>query len=401
MDEIVKEFLIEINDHLNRMDNDFVAIERDPSDQKLLGSIFRSIHSIKGGAGMLGFPKLEKLTHSAESLLSLLRDGKLKLTTPMTNALLQTVDAVRAMMASIEEHGNDGDQQYPELIAELTRLQSADASAPVAAGAGAQPPAQELVDDAEFEALMMQAQAAHAAEPKPVAQHSEAAEPRATVQEPENASAPRAEGKSDKDSSVLNAIRVDVSLLDRLMNLAGELVLARNHVLQFAEKLEDSEFLSSIQRINQITTELREGVMKTRMQPIGNIWTKFPRIVRDLAKACGKKVSLVMEGEKTELDKSLIEAIRDPLTHLLRNSVDHGVEAPEERVIKGKAHEGRITLRAYHAGGQVNIEICDDGGGINPEKIFKKAVEKGLVQPNQRDRMDERGHDDRHGQRWF
>jgi two-component system chemotaxis sensor kinase CheA len=185
-------------------------------------------------------------------------------------------------------------------------------------------------------------------------------------------------------------IRVDVGLLDKLMNLVGELVLARNQILQFNATQNDPNFLSTTQRLNLITTELQEGVMKTRMQPIGNVWNRFPRVVRDLAVTCGKEVRLEMEGTETELDKTIIEAIKDPLTHIVRNSVDHGIEKSEVRIAAGKPAEGTLLLRAFHEGGQVNIEIIDDGAGVNTERVKAKAVERGLVSREQAARMSER-----------
>ncbi len=183
---------------------------------------------------------------------------------------------------------------------------------------------------------------------------------------------------------------MDVGLLDRLVNLVGELVLARNQVLQFTATRRDPAFLQTTQRLNQITTELQEGVLKTRMQPIGNIFNKLPRQVRDLAVACGKQVHVTVEGEETELDKTLLEAIKDPLTHLVRNAVDHGVEPPEERLALGKPAQGRLALHAFHEGGQVNIDIADDGRGIDPERVRAKAVERGLVPRDQAARLTER-----------
>ncbi len=185
-------------------------------------------------------------------------------------------------------------------------------------------------------------------------------------------------------------IRVDVSLLDKLMNLVGELVLARNQILQFSSTQQDTSFLNTSQRLNLITTELQEGVMKTRMQPIGNIWSKFPRVVRDLATSCGKQVNIEMEGKETELDKTIIESIKDPLTHLVRNAVDHGIEMPEKRLASGKSPEGHLFLRAFHEGGQVNIEISDDGAGIDLERVKQKALEKGLLAPDQAARLSDR-----------
>ena len=187
-----------------------------------------------------------------------------------------------------------------------------------------------------------------------------------------------------------SSIRVDVVLLDKLMNLVGELVLARNQILQFTNTTEDAGLIAPSQRLNLITTELQEGVMKTRMQPIGNIWSKFPRTVRDVATACGKQIRLEMEGKETELDKTIIEAIKDPLMHIVRNSADHGIETPDRRAAAGKSPEGRLLLRAYHEGGQVNIEISDDGAGLDSEKLRRKAVEKGLITPEQSARMSER-----------
>jgi chemotaxis protein histidine kinase CheA len=200
------------------------------------------------------------------------------------------------------------------------------------------------------------------------------------------------QGQAEARASLLSEsnIRVDVGLLDKLMNLVGELVLTRNQILQFSSTHQDSTFLNTAQRLILITTELQEGVMKTRMQPIGNIWTKFPRVVRDLATACGKQVRLEMEGKETELDKTLIEAIKDPLTHLVRNAIDHGIELPDRRQAAGKPAEGCLFLRAFHEGGQVNIEISDDGAGIDLERVKQKALEKGLITPDQAAHMSDR-----------
>ncbi|WP_143543803.1 chemotaxis protein CheA, partial [Rhodopirellula sp. MGV] len=196
---------------------------------------------------------------------------------------------------------------------------------------------------------------------------------------------------SEKSASVVDStVRIDVALLDKLMNLVGELVLARNQIMQFSGATEDPAMAAASQRLNLITTELQEGVMKTRMQPIRNAWNKLPRVVRDLSTSCGKKVAVVMEGADTELDKTILEAIKDPLTHIVRNSVDHGIEPPEVRLEAGKPEEGTLCLRAFHEGGQVNIEIVDDGGGINADRVRDKALEKGLITPEQADTMGDR-----------
>ena len=186
-------------------------------------------------------------------------------------------------------------------------------------------------------------------------------------------------------------IRVGVGLLDKLMDLVGELVLTRNQILQFNTEREDAALNVTSQRLNLITTELQEGVMKTRMQPIGMVWNKLPRVVRDMAVALGKQIRLEMDGAETELDRTIIEAIKDPLVHLVRNSCDHGIEPPEVRVRAGKPPQGRLTLRAYHEGGQVNIEIGDDGAGIDVARVKQKAIEKGLLRPEQAEKLTRSG----------
>jgi two-component system chemotaxis sensor kinase CheA len=213
-----------------------------------------------------------------------------------------------------------------------------------------------------------------------------AAQPREVLDALQTQASTRGAGAGVSESN----IRVDVGLLDKLMNLVGELVLARNQILQFTVTHQEANFVATSQRLNLITTELQAGVMKTRMQPIGNVWNKFPRVVRDLATACGKKIRIEMEGKETELDKTIIEAIKDPLTHLVRNSADHGIEAPDKRKAAGKPAEGVVFLRAFHEGGQVNIEISDDGAGVDPERMKKKALQRGVITSEQAARMSER-----------
>lgn len=385
MDEVLKEFLVESYENMDRLDRDLIALEERPEDRDILASIFRTIHTIKGTCGFLGFGKLEKVTHVGENLLAKLRDGSLKVDGEITTALLSLVDAVRSMLTSLESKGDEGERDDSALVAELVRLNDGkqEGAAPKATAVAAAPKAPA-------------ASAAPAPAPAP-------AEPTATLSAPaaapaapvaEKPAAKPAEKQADKpaeDSKVSDAnVRVDVGLLDKLMNLVGELVLARNQILQHGAHERDAGFLATSQRLNLITTELQEGVMKTRMQPIGTIWNKFPRVVRDLAVLCGKQVRVEMEGKNTELDRTIIEAIKDPLTHIVRNSVDHGIETAEERVAAGKPAEGRLLLRAYHEGGQVNIEIADDGGGIKVDRVKAKAVEKGLITAEQAARMSER-----------
>jgi two-component system chemotaxis sensor kinase CheA len=371
MDEIIKEFLVESTEGLDQLDRGLVELEQRPNDQALLAAIFRSIHTIKGTSGFLGFGKLEAVTHVGESLLSDLRDGKKTLTPSITNGLLQLVDAVRAMLTAIEATNADGENDFPELIELLTRLQQGEEPAPAAKPKAAKGGRKSTKV------------AAVAEEPVVVAPAPATPAPVAAVPVPP---AEAVHGSAAADSN----IRVDVELLDRLMNLVGELVLARNQILQHTAGNDDPAFQATSQRLNLITTELQEGVMKTRMQPIGNVWAKFPRVVRDLAMACHKQARLDMDGRETELDKTIIEAIKDPLTHIVRNSVDHGLELPATRVAAGKPAEGRIHLRAYHEGGQVNIEIADDGGGIDPARVRAKAIQKGLLPAEQAARLSDR-----------
>ena len=403
--EIIKEFLVESYENLDRLDQDLIALEKDPANRETLASVFRTIHTIKGTSGFLAFNQLEALTHVGENLLARLRDGQLALTAEITTALLSMVDAVRQMLASIENAGNEGTRNDQELSARLTALldskppaaaagtevkQKTSDPAPVAAAAKLVPALGDiLVEDGKaktadiHEALQQQ----NEGDPRHVGEiliEKGAIKAQDVVDALNTQQQARGQGASD------SSIRVDVGQLDRLMNRVGELVLLRNQIVQYTNSTEDSELLSTSQRLNLLTTELQESVMKTRMQPIGNIWSKFPRTVRDVAVACGKQVRIEMAGKETELDKTIIEAIKDPLTHLVRNAVDHGIEAPQVRQATGKSPEGLLSLRAFHEGGQVNIEISDDGAGLNYEKIRNKARQRGLITADQASRMTER-----------
>jgi two-component system chemotaxis sensor kinase CheA len=607
--DIVNEFLLESNENLDQVDQDLVALEKNPKDKNLISSIFRTIHTIKGTCGFLGFSKLESITHVSESLLGKVREDELHYTHEIASTLLSAVDAVRQILFCIETDRNEGDVDYYQLVNLLTDLQNEEESqsfVPTSpesleieeASAGetfatsddpdvsseeteavsddlevsseetyeieidshtedglektdAQK-AQELLDSLgpkpkppteptetttkakgtgktlyenlgksrgveatadifytklmaddrvsglfdgldisflrekgiafltyvfggatqyggkslqeaytplkamglnndDFDAVMenlegsldelgvpeflinevsdiaetlrdivLSATSDAQVTRTPVELVDEVKE--AQVKEPasnvDSDGAPKTISKSedkkpeydgpdrrgtnaDKEGAWLakgpdrrtasdSSIRVDVDILDKLMNLVGELVLARNQILQYATEGKDSVFTATTQHLNLITSELQENVMQTRMQPIGNIWSKLPRVVRDLSVSCGKKVILEMEGRETELDKTLIEAIKDPLTHIVRNSIDHGIEDPEERLAHGKSEEGVLRLRSYHEGGQVIIEITDDGGGIDPRKIKRKALEKNLITPDQAAKMGDR-----------
>jgi two-component system chemotaxis sensor kinase CheA len=376
MSEAVREFLIECYENLDQMDRELVALEQDPSAEQLLRNVFRTIHTVKGGAGFLGLGELEKLTHAAEDLLGKLRSGERAFNATISSALLATVDKCREGLKMVEETGGTSALNPQPVIDQLRDLDKADGTptAQEAASAPAPAPSSDVAPPVEAPAKPATATPVAPTSAPPVAA----------------ASSENAQGEKPTASASESTIRVDVDLLDKLMTRVGELVLARNQILQFTNSLDDSNFISTAQRLNLITTELQESVMKTRMQPIGNVWAKFPRVVRDLSTQLGKQVRIEMEGKETELDKTIIESIKDPLTHLVRNSVDHGVELPESRRAAGKPPEGCLTLRAYHEGGQVNIEISDDGAGLDVDRIRKKAVEKGLVSADQATRMSDR-----------
>ena len=405
-DELMREFLLESTENLNQLDQDFVALEQDPRDPARLAAIFRCVHTIKGTAGFLALSKLERLAHVGETQLSRFRDGELILDSTSTSALLAMVDGVRSILSSLEANGSEGEEDFSSVIDQLARIGRASAVplpaaaapsvAPVVAAPSIAPvPAPVPALPHPLPALSSARPAPKAASVAPPAPPAPKSAPRPSTR-PVEPVASAAEGDHDGGTKTAAAsvtdtsIRVDVALLDRVMNLVGELVLARNQIMQYGSTSKDAGFVNASQRLNLLTTELQAGVMKTRMQPIGNVWNRFPRIVRDLANVCGKKVNLELDGTETELDRSIIEAIKDPLTHAVRNAVDHGIESAERRRAAGKAAIGRILLRAYHEGGQVNIEISDDGGGLAVDKIRARAVQRGLVTADRAARMSER-----------
>jgi two-component system, chemotaxis family, sensor kinase CheA len=393
MDDLIKEFLVESIENLDRLDSELVKLETDPSSQELLSSIFRTIHTIKGSCGFLGFSKLEKVAHVGESLLSRLRDGKLSLTPEFTSGLLAMVDAIRVMLGEIQATEQDGNETYPDLIETLNQLQNkGQEPTPKAASFAALPkePSKKRQSDSPKEhsaksvlpaSVPTQRQQASPVPREPPVPYPAAPEELQPAQHPQD----------DTRSKIApsETIRVDVRLLDRLMNLVGELVLTRNQITQFSARQSDANLLGPTQQLNLLTSELQEEVMRTRMQPISNVFDKFPRVVRDVATAQGKQVLIEMEGKATELDRSLLEAIKDPLTHIVRNSVDHGIETPEQRVKRGKRPEGHLKLRACHEGGQVLVEISDDGSGIDTARVKSKAIERGVITAQQAGQMSE------------
>jgi two-component system, chemotaxis family, sensor kinase CheA len=382
--ETIREFLVESHENLTRLDQDLVELEKHPGDGNLLGSIFRTIHTIKGACGFLAFSVLEAITHQAETLLSQLRDGQRELTPALVSLILEMVDATRKVLAGIETSGKEGPERFEDLTERLrvaAQLPFGTANQPrpdPSDAAGLPVPVAEPVIGEDFSALQEDGQPDEEVERRELASDDR-----------------RKEGRREDDvarpsAAVDSNIRVGVGLLDKLMDLVGELVLTRNQILEFNVEREDPALNATSQRLNLITTELQEGVMKTRMQPIGVVWNKFPRVVRDMSMTLGKQIHLQMDGAETELDRTIIEAIKDPLMHVIRNSCDHGIEMPEVRIRAGKPPRGVLALRAYHEGGQVNIEIADDGAGIDVARLKREALDNGLLRPEQAEKLSDR-----------
>jgi two-component system chemotaxis sensor kinase CheA len=387
--ETIREFLVESYENLTRLDQDLVELEKRPQDVALLGNIFRTIHTIKGACGFLAFSTLESITHQAESLLSQLREGKRSLTPALVSLILETVDATRKVLGTIEASGTEGSITFVDLterlrVAAELKVDLESQTLPCVSTVPECTP--EPADDKNSAAPQESEQpvkAENAVDAKNPEEKWEGIERR-------KQSAPKDEEAERSSAAADSNIRVGVGLLDKLMDLVGELVLTRNQILQFNTEREDAALNATSQRLNLITTELQEGVMKTRMQPIGVVWNKLPRVVRDMAVALGKQIRLEMDGAETELDRTIIEAIKDPLMHLVRNSCDHGIETAEVRLAAGKPAQGLLTLRAYHEGGQVNIEIADDGAGIDVARVKQKAIENGILRPEHADKLSDR-----------
>ncbi len=384
IDRVLGDFIVESQENLERLDHEFVALEHDPENEELLASIFRTIHTIKGSAGFLNLTNLEQVSHYAEDVLAKLREHALELDADIITTLLRAVDSIKAILLSLERTGEEGELDVLEVVSALREIVESGESP----GKKAPPP-----------------QEKPAPPPPPKQPEPEAAKPAEEPAPPEKqagaAKKPPAppSGKESKTAESLDyslssvedtRIHVDIRLLDQLMNLTGELVLSRNQVVQFANTLENRDFRAMTQRMSTVVSELQETVMKTRMQAVKKVFGIFPRLVRDMSKLHGKDIQLIMEGQSTELDRTLIEAIKDPLTHIVRNAIDHGIELPSVRKEAGKPPTATIAIRAYHEGGQVNIEISDDGIGINTDKVKAKAIREGLITAQQAEEMSER-----------
>ncbi|MBB5344008.1 two-component system chemotaxis sensor kinase CheA [Edaphobacter lichenicola] len=367
VDELTKEFIAESQEGLDRMERCLTELEMRPDDTGLLGEIFRAVHTIKGTTGFLGFDRLEKLAHAGEHLLGSLRDGKLEVNSDLISGLLRLLDGLRAILLLIEETGSEGTRagdEDGELIAELASLNG-------------QVPAELPEIEAPQIALVETTRSEGVA---PAASNSGAS----PVLQPGGLQPTAVTEKASADKT----LRIDVDVLNRMMNLVGELVLTRNQMLQSG--MEAANFPELARRLDSVTADLRETVMQARMQPVGNLFGKFPRMVRDLARTCGREVRVEFSGQETGLDKSLLEAIKDPLTHAVRNAVDHGIESPADRVLAGKSAEGCLRLKAFHQSGSVVIEIEDDGAGIPIERVLQKAIERNLVTAEDAAGMSER-----------
>ena len=374
MDDLLREFVTETNESLDVVDVELVRFEQDPNNAKILDNIFRLVHTIKGTCGFLGLPRLEALAHAAETLMGKFRDGAPASSEAVT-LILATIDRIKIILESLESDQREPEGADDDLISSLEGMVDR-----ISVG-GAKPESEHSVgtlvhqvlerplregedtlDDLERAFRNTAIEAELAKSPKPAASVIDAA-----VKEDET-------GKSANQS-----IRVTVDTLEQLMTMVSELVLTRNQLLEIVRRHEESEFKTPLQRLSNVTAELQEGVMKTRMQPIGNAWQKLPRIVRDLSNELGKKIDLEMQGADTELDRQVLDLIKDPLTHMVRNSADHGLETAEERRAVGKPEHGLIRLSAYHEGGYIIIRIADDGRGLDSGRIKAKAIAQGLV----------------------
>ncbi len=375
MDDLLADFLTETNESLADLDLALVKLEQTPDDSETLKLIFRLVHTIKGTCGFLGLSRLERVAHAGESVLVKIRDGALVVTPDIISTVLQGLDRIKAIVTGLATHdGVEPEGDDTALIAALEAAAEGRLSAPSPAAEATQAPAPEPSPEQAIAAAAPEEPAPAASEPAPAKEPAPVAEAPA-IKPPPDAAAPEAPAVEAQIGP--QTIRVGVEVLEDLMTLVSELVLTRNQLLQLSRSQEDSAFAVPLQRLSHITSDLQEGVMKTRMQPIGNAWNKLPRLVRDLAHEVDKKIELVMHGADTELDRQVLELIKDPLTHMVRNSADHGLESPAERRAAGKSETGRIMLNAYHEGGHIIIEVADDGKGLPIAAIRAKALSRG------------------------
>ncbi|MGY4280980.1 two-component system chemotaxis sensor kinase CheA [Bradyrhizobium sp. LM2.7] len=448
MDDLLREFLTETSESLDTVDNQLVKFEQEPNNAKILDNIFRLVHTIKGTCGFLGLPRLEALAHAGETLMGKFRDG-MPVTGQAVTVILSSIDRIKEILAGLEASEAEPEGTDRDLIDKLEAMVEQGMAAmsgsaqPMPSGAAPVAEAPPLVPEAPAEVEAAPASQGALIDqtlerplrpgevsldelerafretaievPVPVAKVEVAPEPapapaaaketaKETAKQPAKATAKEANAPKDKpaakksmadevasegDRIANQSIRVNVDTLEHLMTMVSELVLTRNQLLEISRRNEDTEFKVPLQRLSNVTAELQEGVMKTRMQPIGNAWQKLPRIVRDLSSELGKQIELEMHGADTELDRQVLDLIKDPLTHMVRNSADHGLETPAERLAAGKGEQGTIRLSAYHEGGHIIICIADNGRGLNTDRIKAKAISSGLVTEAELEKMSE------------
>jgi two-component system chemotaxis sensor kinase CheA len=371
MDELLGEFLTETHENIASLDNDIVSLEQDPNNKELLSHIFRTMHTIKGTCGFIGLPRLEKVAHAGENILGKIRDKELEVSPEIISVVLECLDRIKFILSELEAHEKEPEGDDAGLIEKLTLAASADLF---------KDNTNQPLSPIDPEALNAENLFVPALEKELTEIPVKSEEPGKEAKETPTPVSSTQEGTSAANDTMSNkSIRVSVDVLENLMNMVSEMVLTRNQLMQMLRNSQESEFEAPLQRLNHITSELQDAVMKTRMQPIGSAWSKLPRLVRDLSRDLGKKIDLKMVGEDTELDRQVLELIRDPLTHMVRNSGDHGIEKPHDRLAAGKPETGTILLKAYHEGGHINIEISDDGQGLNLTKIKDKAIRLGFI----------------------
>lgn len=389
-EEIIAEFINESQESLDAIDPLFVELETKGDDREIINEIFRSIHTIKGAAGFLGFQQIVEVTHRAENILKRLRDGEIKLTTPMMNTILKSVDMVRLLIAHIKN--KDG---FIEDTSSL--LQELDAVLEVSEEVSIPHPSEHVVSSEPLEESESEESKKVDSEflvnpiksikGSPEVTIENISYDKSTTLEKGNITASLKESKQ--------TLRVDVDKIDKVMNLTGEVVLVRNRLLNIVNYLSstypDDSYVDNLYEtvsfLDLVTSDMQLAVMRMRMQPIKKVFGKFPRLVRDIANSLNKDVELIISGEDTEVDKAVIEQIGDPLVHIIRNAIDHGIEPRDERIQKGKPEKGTISIDAYQKGNQIVIEVSDDGKGIDVVKVKKKAIEKGLITEEEASKM--------------
>lgn len=373
MDELVADFISEASESLLNLDNEIVELESNPENDELLGKIFRVMHTIKGTCGFLGLDKLASVAHAGENILDQMRSKKIPIRSENISIILESIDTIKEIVSYIQANEKEPETDYSNLVNKINSSINGETSSPSEekkeASSTTENPDKEKQEETQAPTSNLEATKV---EEKQSASHEEPIKK-------EEATQPSVTSNSTQENEDNQTVRVKIKRLEELMQTVSELVLNRNQLLQLDRNIRNNKLSSSLKDLDSLTTSLQEIVMQTRMQPISNAWIKMPRLVRDLSRDLNKKIKLVMIGQETELDKQLIEAIKDPLMHMVRNSADHGLEKEEDRLAAGKPAEGTITLKAYHASGYIIIEISDDGYGINIEKVKSKILENSLA----------------------